>query len=290
LPRIISNRFKFSPLIFFIIFSVFVSVGYAPSCSVHLEESGSGVAKFVLGVNRARLSLPAVYVSGDAARLAYDVGGMRPVLGELTQASYRYKVNEITAKTLSLYDGYIKGSSVVEPLVGPLSPAYGCPYLVISLDLTGDGNTDAWVVQVPYAMPEAMPLGVFHQDVIDPSFTPFHVASLIGPSPFPIGTDWGSLNEVKSASTGGYILGNGWVTEIKLAIGNWDPLTGPTGPIEVEVDGITINGEILCPGEPVGGSIEPLTSIFQVSSTIILAVASSIFVIIRRLKLRAYSK
>lgn len=290
MPRIISNKFKFSPSIFFIIFSVFVSVAYAPTCSVQLEESGNGVAQFVLGVNRARLSLPAIYVSGDASRLAYDVGGMGLVLGELTQASYRYKVNEITAKTLSLYDGYIKGSSVVEPLIGPLSSAYGGPYLIIALDLTGDGNIDAWVVQVPFAMPETKPLGVFHEDVIDPSLTPFHVASLIGPSPFPIGTNWGSLNEIKSESAGGYVLGNGRVTDIKLAIGNWDPSTGPTGPIEVDVDEIRINGEILCPGEPVGGSIEPLTSIFQASSIIILAFASFIFVIIRQSKLRAYSR
>lgn len=254
---------------------------------MHLEESGSGVAQFILGVNRARLNLPAVYDSGDAARLAYDIGGMGLVLGELTHASYRYKVKEITVKTLSLYEGYIKGSSVVEPLVGPLSSAYGGPYLVISLDLTGDGSVDAWVVQVPFAMPETMPLGVFHQDVIDPSFTPFHVASLVGPSPFPIGSDWGSLDEIKSASTGGYVLGDGWVIEVKLAVGNWDPLTGPTGPIEVEVDNILINGEILCPGEPVGGSVEPLTSIIQVSSMIILTIVSSIFVIIRRLKPRS---
>lgn len=209
-----------------------------------LVTAGAGTAGWVtdpaeVGVCSARMEIPATYSTTDAARVMAPHSG---TLSAVTSLSYSYYVGPTTPLTDSLYDGFLKGSATVERSGGGYAAAYGGPYLILELDADGNGERDTWVIQAQFA---STTKESWQKDTIVMAASPFHVVTLLGDSPFPIGTNWGNLNEVKVASVAGHDLGDAAVLKTKIAVGEWDPRQGPTGPVVAVIDSLEVNGTVL---------------------------------------------
>jgi hypothetical protein len=223
-----------------------VQAVYLSPQGVALQTEANGTAERSAttahaGSYSAKLGLPQTYSSSDVARFVQPLTGL--TLSDITSLSYWYYAD--STATSGVYKGFIKEETFAEPSGGGYATynTYGAPYLVIALDADLNGSADTWVIQAKWA---ATYNKTWKQDTIEDT-EPFHVAGIVTTPPFDIGTNWGSLSEIKTATVtiGGstYTLGNAAVLQVKVAIGEWNPVgpTPPNGPVVSYVDDITIN-------------------------------------------------
>jgi len=231
-------------------------VSAKPSDYLSTYESGTATwstTKAKTGDWSTKLAIPSPYTLNDAGRVALVYTGD---LNSIASLSYWYFVDASTPETSGMYKSFIKTEMTapnLEPIGGEYAdyPTYGAPYLVIELDVDRDGTPDTWVIQAKFA---ANSKGTWVQDIIE-SGEPFHVAGPHAASTgFTIGVNWGSLSEIKAATetigSQTYTLGAASVLKVKLAIGEWDPNQGPTGPVISYVDDVMIAG-VTYPLEPI---------------------------------------
>ncbi len=188
-------------------YSLFFTEQEGGSATVAMSEG-----KFHGGVQSAILTLPASYVTADEARLVFEYSGTLDTIDSVSFWQYLEESEWLT-------DRYIG------------------PYVTMSIDRTGNGNADAWLVRdtQAYALKDVWTNEVFDED------SPVVIyASDLGGSWLegPVPMTFAELL-VEPVEDGPAIWGDMDVLQVKVGIGTWSDST--SGPIIAYVDDVYVN-------------------------------------------------